>query len=156
MYTGDITPKTSHKRTVENLDIERYMGRWYEIARYENIFERGLVNVSANYSLLPDNTVRIENRGTTRSGKAKHIYGTAYRPYALMPAHFRVSFFWWFASDYNIIMLDEDYRYSVVSGNNGKYLWILARTATLGSEVMDRIFTFLRTRGFNPSKLIFT
>lgn len=156
MYTGDITPKTSHKRTVENLDIERYMGRWYEIARYENIFERGLVNVSANYSLLPDNTVRIENRGTTRSGRAKYIYGMAYRPYALTPAHFRVSFFWWFASDYNVIMLDEDYKYSVVSGNNGKYLWILARTATLGSEVMDKIFTFLRTRGFNPSKLIFT
>ncbi len=132
------------------------MGRWHEIARYENIFEKGLMGVKTNYTLLPDGTVKIENRGITHSGKTKRIYGTAYRPYSQLPAHFRVSFFWWFSSDYNVIMLDDDYQFSVVSGNTGKYLWILSRTATLKTEVLDKIFAFLRSRGHNPSRLIFT
>jgi len=66
-----------------------------------------------------------------------------------------VSFFWWFASDYNIIMLGPDYSYSVVSGNNGKYLWIMSRNRIMDGTTLDHIFQFLRTRGFNPSKLVF-
>ena len=75
-----------------------------------------------------------------------------------MPAHcasVRVTFFWWFYSDYNIILLDKEYNYSVVSGHNGRYLWILSREKTLPGTTMDYIFKFLRTRGYNPSKLIF-
>lgn len=155
MQTIDITPKTSHYRTVERLDIHRYMGDWFEIARYDNIFERGLVDVRARYTLLPDGTVKIENRGTTPLGKQKTIFGTAFRPRPTVPTHFRVSFFWWFASDYNVIMLDPDYQWSVVSGKNGKYLWILSRTPVLPGETLDKIFNFLRTRGHNPGKLIF-
>lgn len=155
MYTGDITPKTSHKRTVEDFDIKKYMGEWYEIARYDNIFERGLTNVRARYSLLPDGTVKIENTGTNMHGKTRTIFGTAFQPRPGIPAHFKVSFFWWFASDYNVIMLAPDYSYSVVSGKNGKYLWILAREKFLSGETMDHINTFLRTRGFNPGKLIY-
>lgn len=155
MYTGDITPKTSHKRTVENFDIKRYMGEWYEIARYENIFERGLTDVRTRYSLLPDGTVKVENRGTNHHGKTRTIYGTAFQPHPGTPAHLKVSFFWWFASDYNIIMLAPDYSYSVVSGHHGKYLWILAREKFLPGETLEKISTFLRTRGFNPGKLIY-
>ncbi len=156
MHTTDITPKTSHKRTVENFDIKKYMGDWYEIARYENFFERGLTDVRAHYSLLPDSTVKVKNCGTTPHGKLKTIYGTAFQPHpAASPAHLKVSFFWWFASDYNIIMLDKDYNWSVISGNNGKYLWILSRTKFLPGETLDEIFKFLRTRGYNPSKLVF-
>ena len=155
MYTGDITPKTSHKRTVENFDIKRYMGDWYEVARYENIFERGLVDVHTHYSLLPDGTVKVLNSGTTPHGKTRTIYGSAFQPHPGTPGHLRVSFFWWFASDYNIILLAPDYSYSVVSGKNGKYLWILSRQKTLPGATLDSIFTFLRTRGHNPSKLIF-
>ena len=155
MDTTDITPKTSHRRTVENFDIRRYMGEWYEIARYENFFERGLVDVWARYTLLPDNTVKIETRGTNPSGKIRTIFGTGFRPHPNIPAHFKVSFFWWFAADYNIIMLDPDYTWSVVSGKNGKYLWILARTKFLPRETLDKIFQFMRARGFNPGKLVF-
>lgn len=155
MYTGDITPKTSHRRTVENFDIKKYMGDWYEIARYENIFERGLTDVRTRYSLLPDGTVKVENSGTTPHGHRKTIYGTAFQPHPGTPAHLKVSFFWWFASDYNIIMLAPDYSYSVVSGKNGKYLWILAREKFLPGETLEEISKFLRTRGFNPGKLVY-
>ena len=155
MKTADITPKTSHKRTVTELDIHKYMGMWYEIARYDNVFQRGLIDVTARYSLLPDNTIKVINRGVNSRGKVKTIIGTAFQPSTLTPGHLRVSFFFWFASDYNIIMLAPDYSYSVVSGNNGKMLWILARRKFLDSNTLDHIFQFLRTRGFNPSKLIF-
>ena len=155
MNTTDITPRTSHRRTVENFDINRYMGRWYEIARYDNIFERGLTGVTARYTLLPDKTVKVVNRGKSPSGKIKSIYGTAFQPHPTEPGHLRVSFFWWFASDYNVIMLAPDYSYSVVSGNNGKFLWILSRKPVMQGDTLDVIFAFLRTKGFNPSKLIF-
>lgn len=155
MKTADITPKTSHNRTVENFNLNKYMGVWYEIARYDNFFERGLVDVKSRYSLLPDNTVKVENSGINRHGKEKKIFGTAFQPHPGTPAHLRVSFFWWFASDYNIILLAPDYSYSVVSGNNGKLLWILSREKVMDGTTLDHIFTFLRTRGFNPSKLIF-
>ncbi len=156
MYPMDITPKTSHKRTVKQFDIKKYMGEWYEIARYDNIFERGLVDVSTRYTLLPDNTVKVENIGMNHHGRQKKIFGTAFQPEPLNnPAHLRVSFFWWFASDYNVIMLPDDYSYSVVSGNNGKYLWILSRNKVMDGTTLDHIFEFLRTRGFNPSKLVF-
>lgn len=155
MESTDITPKTSHKKTVENFDIKKYMGDWYEIARYDNIFERGLTDVRTHYSLLPDGTVKVQNSGTAPSGKTKTIYGSAFQPRPGKPAHLRVSFFWWFASDYNVIMLAPDYSYSVVSGKNGKYLWILSREKFLPRETMDQIFTFMRTRGHNPGKLIF-
>ncbi|MBE6223741.1 MAG: lipocalin [Bacteroidales bacterium] len=156
METMEITPKTSHKRTVKDFDISKYMGEWYEIARYENIFERGLLDVSTRYTLLPDKTVKVENKGINRHGKEKKIFGTAFQPEPMNnPAHLRVSFFWWFASDYNIIMLSPDYSYSVVSGNNGKLLWILSRKKVLDGTTLDQIFGFLRTRGYNPSKLVF-
>lgn len=155
MNTTDITPKTSHRKTVADFDIKKYMGVWYEIARYENIFERGLVDVKARYSLLPDGTVKVENSGINRHGREKKIFGSAFQPNPLLPAHLKVSFFWWFASDYNIIKLAPDYSYSVVSGNNGKYLWIMSRNKIMDSATLDNIFQFLRTRGFNPSKLIF-
>lgn len=155
MKTTDITPKTSHNRTVTELDIHKYMGMWYEIARYDNVFQRGLIDVTARYSLLPDNTIKVINRGVNTRGKVKTIIGTAFQPTSLRPGHLRVSFFFWFASDYNIIMLAPDYSYSVVSGNNGKMLWILARKRFLDSATLDHIFQFLRTRGHNPSKLIF-
>ena len=155
METTDITPKTSHNRTVENFDIQKYMGVWYEIARYENIFERGLVDVWTRYTLLPDKTVKVENSGRNRHGKEKKIFGTAFQPNPGKPAHLKVSFFWCFASDYNIIMLGPDYSYSVVSGNNGKYLWIMSRNRIMDGTTLDHIFQFLRTRGFNPSKLVF-
>ena len=155
MNATDNTPKTSHQRTVQEFDIKKYMGLWYEVARYDNIFERGLVDVKAKYTLMKDNTVKVENRGRNLYGKLKTLYGTAYQPSALRPGHLRVSFFFWFSSDYNIIMLSDDYSWSVVSGKNGKYLWILARTKFLPSETLDKIFQFMRARGFNPGKLVF-
>lgn len=151
----DITPRTSHKRTIRNIDVKRYMGHWYEIARYENIFEQGLVDVDTFYTLLPDKSIKVINRGVSPLGKIRSMIGSAYQPNSQTPGHLRVSFFWWFYSDYNIIMLDKDYSYSVVSGKHGQYLWILAREKTLPGKTLDYIFNFLRARGYNPSKLVF-
>ena len=73
MKATDITPKTSHQRTVQEFDIKKYMGLWYEVARYDNIFERGLVDVKAKYTLMKDNTVKVENRGRNLYGKLNDI-----------------------------------------------------------------------------------
>ena len=108
MNTLDITPRTSHKRTVKHLDIKKYMGHWYEIARFDNIYEQGLVNVDAFYSLLPDNSIKVINRGTNPLGKIRSIIGAAFQPTSQTPGHLRVSFFWFFYSDYNIILRDKD------------------------------------------------
>ena len=73
MNATDITPKTSHQRTVQEFDIKKYMGLWYEVARYDNIFERGLIDVKAKYTLMKDNTVKVENRGRNLHGKLKTL-----------------------------------------------------------------------------------
>lgn len=140
---------------VDSVDLERYAGKWYEIARYPNTFERNCVGVTATYSLRDDGRVNVVNRCRegSLSAPVRLIEGTA-RPVDASNAKLKVTFFWPFEGDYWIIDLDEDYTYAVVGDPSRKFLWILSRTPHLDEETFDAIYEWLPTRGYDPDRLI--
>ena len=141
--------------TVKQLDISRFMGKWYEIARYEHTFEKGMTYVTAEYSLLPDGKIRVINRGM-KNGKPKEIIGKARQPDPIeYPGRLEVSFFLWFYADYYILELDKDYQHAIIGSNTDKYLWILSRSPEIPKDTLDKLLTNIRQRGYDLSKLIF-
>lgn len=141
--------------TVKSLDIARYMGQWYEIARYDHRFERGMTHVKADYTLLPSGKIRVVNTGV-KDGKGRQIKGKAKQPDPLRyPGRLKVSFFLWFYSDYYILELGENYQYAVVGSNSDDYLWILSRTPHMEQSLLDGILRRLEQRGYDVSRLIF-
>ena len=141
--------------TVRQLDVARFMGQWYEIARYEHRFERGMTHVTAEYTLLPDGKIRVVNRGL-KNGKPKEIVGKARRLNPVeYPGRLEVSFFLWFYSDYYILELGPDYQYAVIGSSTDKYLWILARQEKISSPVREKILSGLKKRGYDISRLVF-
>ena len=158
-FTGCAKPveKSFNSETVKTLDLNRYMGKWYEIARFDHRFERGLVGVTAEYSLLPNGKIRVLNSGYKEdfSGKFQSAEGKAKLPDPAEPGKLKVSFFLWFYADYFVMELDErDYSYAVIGSNSDKYLWILSRTPQLQEETLAKLLTNLRERGYDTSKLI--
>lgn len=140
--------------TISALDINRYMGRWYEIARFDHRFERNLEQCEALYKLQPEGKISVENSGiNAKTGEHKTSYGKAHAGKA--PGQLRVSFFWFFYSDYNILALDEDYQWSLVGSSSPDYLWILSRTPQLPQQTLNNILDIARKRGYDTSKLIF-
>ncbi len=143
-------------RTVTSLDISRYMGLWYEIARYDHYFERGMTKVTATYTLLPDGKIRVVNAGYKDDVKDTAV-GRAFCPDKAQPGKLKVSFFLWFYSDYYVLELDEnDYSYAVIGSSSDKYLWILSRTPTLLEETRDKLISSIQNRGYDVQKLMFT
>lgn len=141
--------------TMKQLDIPRFMGKWYEIARYEHTFEKGMTYVTAEYSLLPDGKIRVINRGM-KNGKPKEIIGKARQPDPIeYPGRLEVSFFLWFYADYYILELDKDYQHAIIGSNTDKYLWILSRSPEIPKDTLDKLLTNIRQRGYDLSKLIF-
>lgn len=140
--------------TVPALDIPRFMGKWYEIARYEHRFEKGMTHVSATYSLLDNGKIRVVNEGE-KDGKHKQVTGRAKQPNPQDPGKLKVSFFLWFYSDYYILDLAPDYSYVLVGSSSDKYLWIMSREKTLPAEKQEELLDKLRTRGYDISKLLF-
>ena len=139
--------------TVNEFDLSRYLGEWYEVARYDHSFERGMDNTMAQYILQDDGKVVVLNTGW-KDGKFKVAEGKAKQPDPMMdPAHLMVSFFLFFYSDYNVMMLDEDYQVSLVGSKSPDYLWILSRTPYLESEVIDQVLLEAESRGYDTSKL---
>lgn len=139
--------------TIPEFDLSKYLGTWYEIARFDHSFERGLDNVMAIYTLRDDGKVEVMNTGW-KDGKFKVAEGKAKQPDPMMdPAHLMVSFFLFFYSDYNVMMLDEDYQVSLVGSKSPDYLWILSRTPYLESEVIDQVLLEAESRGYDTSKL---
>lgn len=142
--------------TVPELDIERYMGSWYEIARFDHRFERGLVGCMANYELQPDGKVKVTNTGYKNSldGKFKESVGKAYRPDDNVPGKLKVSFFLNFYSDYNVLELSPDYRYALIGSKTDRYLWILSRTPRLSPDELEFLLSSAKARGYDTTKLI--
>lgn len=142
------------RTTVEDFDLHRFLGHWYEIARYENRFERHLEGVEAHYTLRDDGTIEVVNRGIdTRTGRVKESRGTA-KPTAV-PGQLRVSFFLFFYSDFNILAIDPDYRWALIGSRSEKYLWILARTPRLGATTLAEILRIVEERGYPTASLNF-
>ena len=142
---------------VTDFEIDRYLGTWYEIARLDHSFERGLSSVSANYSLRDDGGVRVVNRGySDQSGEWDEAIGKAYFVGASNVGQLKVSFFGPFYGGYNIIELDKsDYQYSLVAGPDRDYLWILSRTPHMQPDILQSLVDKARKLGFATDALIF-
>lgn len=142
---------------VGNFKLDRYLGKWYEVARLDHSFERGLSKVTADYSLRDDGGVRVLNRGySVADQKWKEAEGKAYFVGKPDQGYLKVSFFGPFYGAYVIAELDhENYQYSLVTGPNTSYLWILSRTPTLDAATKDRLVKKAASLGFDTSKLIF-
>lgn len=136
--------------------IERYLGQWYEIARLDHSFERGLTDVSAEYRLAQDGTVEVINRGyDPAKGKWREAVGKAEFIGAPTTASLKVSFFGPFYGGYHVAELDrEHYRWALVVGPDTDYLWILSRDKTLAPEVRDRLVRRAQALGFDTQSLI--
>jgi apolipoprotein D and lipocalin family protein len=143
-------------KPVEAFDVNRYLGTWYEIARLEQSFEKGLDNISATYTLAPDGGIAVLNRGwNSETGEWKQAEGKAYFIDQPTVGRLKVSFFGPFYGSYNIIALDkENYQYSMVTGQNRSYLWILSRTKTMPKETLDALIDEARRMGFATDRLI--
>jgi apolipoprotein D and lipocalin family protein len=143
-------------KPVEEFDANRYVGTCYEIARLEQSFEKGLNNISAHYSLAEDGGLKVVNQGRDQAtGEWKKAEGKAYFIDRPTVGRLKVSFFGPFYGSYNIIALDkENYQYSMVTGQNRSYLWILARTRTLPKDTLNALIEKAKRLGFATDKLI--
>lgn len=141
---------------VQNFELQRYLGKWYEIARLDHSFERGLSKVSAEYSLRDDGGVKVINRGYSESDEAwEEAVGKAYFVGDATEGYLKVSFFGPFYGAYVVFELDEQgYQYSVVAGPDKSYLWVLSRTPTMDPQVYKRLITKAAALGFATDKLI--
>lgn len=140
--------------TVDEFDLSRYLGEWYEIARYDHGFERGMDNTMAEYILQDNGKVVVLNTGW-KDGKFKIAEGKAkYKDPEGEPGALRVSFFLFFYSDYNVMMVDEDYQISLVGSKSDNYLWILSRTPVPDPGLLKTVLEEAESRGYDTSELI--
>lgn len=144
-------------KPVAGFELQRYLGTWYEIARLDHRFERGMTNVTANYSLQDDGGVKVINRGFDTSKKDwRQAIGKAYPVGDPTSGRLKVSFFGPFYGGYNIIELDKQgYQYSLVSGPDFSYLWILSRSPKLEQAVLDQLVQQAQQLGFDTDSLIY-
>ena len=142
---------------VKGFDAQRYLGTWYEIARLDHSFERGLVNVTANYSMNKDGSLRVLNRGfDPKRHRWKEAEGRAYFITGADVGRLKVSFFGPFYGGYNIIGIDErNYSYALVCGSSRSYLWILARQPELSETVKAVLTQKAKDLGFDTGALIY-
>ncbi|MGD8920939.1 MAG: lipocalin family protein [Gammaproteobacteria bacterium] len=142
---------------VQDFEPERYLGKWYEIARLDHSFERGLTRVTAEYSRRDDGGIRVVNRGyNAEKGEWEQAEGKAYFVRSDDEGYLKVSFFGPFYGAYVVFGLDdENYRYSFVSGPDRSYLWLLARTPKVDQAVIDRFVTVADSLGYPTEELIF-
>ena len=152
-------PAQAPPRTVSSVDLPRYMGRWYEIARFPNSFEDGrgrrCVGVTAEYALRADGKVAVTNRclDANDANRERVAEGTAYAVEDSGNARLRVSFFWPFYGDYWVVGLDPEYRWAVVGAPGRDYLWILSRTPWMTAEDHARAVAIATGQGFEAGRL---
>ena len=141
--------------TVKFLDLSKFMGRWYEIARYDHRFEKEMTHVTADYILLEDGKIKVINQGL-KNGLVKKIVGKAKQPDLVrFPGRLKVSFFLWFYADYYILELGDEYQYAVIGSSSDKYLWILSRTPQMEVSLFDHILRKIEQRGYDLTRLVF-
>jgi len=145
-------------QVVAHVDLKRYLGRWYEIARYPHSFEDKCFAVTADYKLLDDGSIQVINRCRFGGldGELKEAEGKAHVVDTETNARLEVTFFWPFYGDYWIIELDESYRFVIVSEPKRQHLWILSRTPVMKESHYQELIEKLKTRGFDLSLLFKT
>lgn len=140
---------------VTPFDAQRFLGTWYEIARMDHRFERGLEKVTANYSAMDDGGIQIVNRGYNPDRAMwQQSVGKAYFTGDTNRAALKVSFIGPFYGGYNVIALDREYRHALICGPDRDYLWIFARTPTISPEMKQQMLDVATRQGFDVSKLI--
>lgn len=140
---------------VQNFNKDKYLGKWYEIARFDFRFERNLDNTTAQYSINPDGSIKVLNKGynyvkkewDSAEGKAKFIGSET-------EARLKVSFFGPFYAGYNVVDIDENYQNALIYGNSTEYIWILSRNKTIDEATKKRFIEKAKKDGFDVSKLI--
>jgi len=140
---------------VDHVDLERYLGTWYEIATIPQRFQKGCVGVTATYSLRPDGKIRVINRcrKETLDGQLRDIEGKAWVVDKKTNAKLKVQFFWPFSGAYWIIELDADYQWAVVGHPNRNYLWILSRKPRMDQALYDDLIDRIGNKGYDISKI---
>jgi apolipoprotein D and lipocalin family protein len=143
-------------KPVDNFKLEKYLGKWYEIARLDHSFEKGLSRVTAEYSLRPDGGVKVINRGySAKDNKWKEALGKAYFVKGPDQGFLKVSFFGPFYGSYVIFALDhENYQYALVSGPDKSYLWLLARSPKMNEDIKNDLIVKAKAAGFDTGKLL--
>ena len=147
--------KSTPLEAVEHVDLERYLGTWYEIATIPQRFQRGCVAVAAEYSLLPNGDILVVNtcREGTLDGKIRSVRGRARVVDKKTNAKLKVTFFWPFWGAYWVIGLDPDYQWAIVGHPNRKYLWILSRSPQMDESLYGELLDFVAARGYDLSKI---
>ncbi|NUW67215.1 lipocalin family protein [Vibrio coralliilyticus] len=147
----------SEVKPVQDFDIDRYTGKWYEIARLDHSFEKGLSKVTAEYSLKDDGGVKVINQGFSEElNEWKEAEGNAYFVRSSDQGYLKVSFFGPFYGSYVVFELEKDnYDYAFVSGPDTDYLWLLARSSSVEQEVINKFISMSKARGFDTNRLIF-
>ena len=159
-FSLDFGEFSRNMEVINNVDLDKYLGTWYEYARLDVSFERGMINTQANYTLMkPDckgrTRIQVINSGE-KNGRLKKAKGRAVIPFADEPARLKVSFFGPFYGDYNIIALDtENYQWALVAGGSTKYLWILTREKELDPMILDMLKSKAESYGFDTAALIY-
>lgn len=151
-----LSRKIEQRGIVPNVDLERFAGKWFEIARYPHRFERDLVGVTAEYTLQENGGIQVINSGyqVNFDGNFKSVTGKAKRGDTSSSGWLKVSFFWIFYADYLILELDTiNYEYALIGSTSDKYLWILNRQATMDQSILDMLCEKARERGYDLSKL---
>jgi apolipoprotein D and lipocalin family protein len=140
-------------KVVSFVDINRYLGRWYEIGRYPNWFQKNCYAVTADYELTSDGFIKVINRCKDRelNGSIREAIGMAYISDKTTNAKLKVSFHWPFYGNYWIVDLGSDYEYVVVSEPQRQYLWILSRTPTMDTSKYEKLINLLEKKSFNMS-----
>lgn len=142
-------------KPVQNFDINKYLGTWYEIARTDNKFEKGCTNVSAEYTMRSDNGIQVINKCNV-DGDSRLATGRGYFTNAKNIGSLKVTFFWPFYGNYNIIYIDKNYQYALVDGGSLDYLWILSKTKTIPQEQKSQMLNIAKENGFNVDNLIYS
>jgi apolipoprotein D and lipocalin family protein len=144
---------------VDSVNLNRYAGTWFEVAKLPNSFEKGLKCVTATYMLFENGKIQVVNQGINarKHNKVQTIKGVAFIPDKKVPAKLKVRFFWPFSGNYWIIDLDKDnYQYALIGEPSRKYLWILGRGKTMDSGVYNRLINKAKEAGFDVSKVTLT
>ena len=147
--------KLNSLEVVPHVELEKYLGKWYEVAHLPFRFEDGCTDITATYSLSKDGSISVLNE-CLRDGKLKQAKGKAKVVDKNTGARLKVTFFWPFSADYWIIDLGKEYDYAVVGTPNRKYLWILSRTPQLDERLFSQLIASVKSKGFNVNDLIKT
>lgn len=157
LFSFSCSDKHKEINIVKPFELERYQGKWYEIARKDFYYERNLSNVTATYTLKPDGTVKVDNRGfNVKSKKWKQAVGKAKFAGSKDEGMLKVSFFGPFYSAYNVVALDSSYNYVLVAGKNLDYLWILSRKTAIPEDIKNDYLRIARDMGYKTDDLIWT